>query len=138
MDMSLLPVAGAVCLLAAVIEGWMLALIHYLKLASVEKLFPGYRYLVRSHVDYAMMAALVFATYLILKSLGLSLPKLATAALIIGAVGNPLGFLLQALKPEIAEPDSIVLKVGILVGLIPATYGIGYACVLVISKAASL
>lgn len=136
--MSLLPVAGAICLLAAVIEGWVLALIHYLKWEPVKKIFPGYRYLVRSHIDYAMMATLVFVTYLILKNLGLALPKLAIVALIVGAFGNPFGFFLQAIKPELLETDSLLLKVGILLGLLPATYGIGTACILVISKAASL
>ncbi len=136
--MSLLPAAGAVCFLAALIEGWIMALIQYLKLEPVKKLFPGYKYLVRSHVDYVMMATLVFVIYLVLNSLELSLSKVAILALIAGALYNPFGFLLQAIKPEMAESDSILLKAGILLGFIPLTYGVGIACILIIRKAISL
>ncbi len=133
-EMSLLPVTGAVCLLAALIEGWVLALIRYLKLESAKKLFPGYGYLVKSHIDYTMMAALVFVVYFVLTSLDLSLSKLEISALIVGALYNPLGFLLQAIRPEIAESDSILLKIGVLLGFIPATYGFGTVCIVVICK----
>jgi len=137
-EMSLLPVTGAVCFLAALIEGWIMALIQYLKLEPVKKLFPGYIYLVRSHVDYVMMASLVFVIYLVLNSLELSLSKAAITALIAGALYNPFGFLLQAIKPEMAESESLWMKAGILLGFIPLTYGVGASCILIIRKAVSL
>jgi len=133
-DISLLPVAGTLCLIVVLIEGWMMALIRYLNIKSMKKLFPGYRYLVRSHVDYALMAALLFVVYLVLANLELSPSKLAISALIIGALYNPFGFLLQAIKPELTESDSKPLKVVILLGFIPATYGFGSVCTLIIAK----
>ena len=133
-DISLLPVAGALCLMAVLIEGWVMALIRYLNIKSMKTLFPGYRYLVRSHVDYALMAALLFVAYLVLKNLGLSPSKLTIAALILGALYNPFGFLLQAVKPELTESASKPLKVGILLGFIPATYGFGSVCTLIVAK----
>lgn len=131
--MSLLPVAGALCLSAALIEGWIMALIRYLKIESVKKLFPGYRCLVKSHIDFAMMAALVFAVYVLLTRLELSLSRVAISALVMGALYNPFGFFLQAIKPELAESNATLLKIGILLGFIPATYGFGSACILIMT-----
>ena len=135
--MSLLPVAGALCLSATLFEGWAMALIRYLKIESLKKLFPGYRYLVRSHIDFAMMAALVFILYVVLTHLDLSLSRVAISALVIGALYNPFGFLLQAIKPELAESNSTLLKIGILLGFIPATYGFGSACILIMTASIS-
>lgn len=133
-DISLLPVAGTFCLLAVLIEGWVMALIRYLNVKPLKHLFPGYRYLVRSHVDYALMAALLFVVYLVLRSLELSPSKLAIFALILGTLYNPFGFLLQAIKPELTESASKPMKIGILLGFIPATYGFGSLCTLIITK----
>ncbi|BCS96719.1 hypothetical protein DSLASN_23510 [Desulfoluna limicola] len=131
-DTSLLPVAGTFCLMAVLIEGWVMALIRYLNIKPLKHLFPGYRYLVRSHVDFALMAALLFVVYLVLKSLELSPSTLTISALITGALYNPLGFLVQAIKPELTESDSKSLKIVILLGFIPATYGFGSVCILII------
>ncbi|MDY6905508.1 MAG: hypothetical protein SWH61_12585 [Thermodesulfobacteriota bacterium] len=122
---SLLPLAGAICLLAAIAEGWIMALIRYADLRPLKRRFPGYRYLARSHVDFAVMAALLFGIYLLQAGMDLSLSALTVAALIIGALYDPFGFFLQALKPDIAESDAPLMKLLILAGFIPATYGFG-------------
>lgn len=133
-EISLLPVTGCICLVVSIIEGWIMAVIRYLEFKPLKKLFPGYRYLVRSHIDYVMMAPLLFGIYLILSTLEISISKLAISALILGALYNPAGFILQAMNPEIAEGDSKLIKLGILAGFIPATYGFCAVCLAIICK----
>jgi len=133
-NVSLIPAAGAVCLLASVLEGWILVLMRYMRISSLKKIFPGYKYLVRSHVDYAIMAGLLFVIYLVIVSMNLPVSKAAIVALIVGAIYNPFGFLLQALKPDITESDSFMIKIAILIGFIPATYGFGAVAMAIILR----
>lgn len=131
---SLLPVTGCICLLISVITGWVLALIRYLKINSLIRLFPGYHYLVRSHVDYIIMGVLLFAIYAVLSALDIFISKSVIAALITGALYNPAGFIFQAVTPEIAEGDSIGIKIGILAGFVPISFGLLGVFFAIISK----
>ncbi len=133
-EISLLPVTGCICLLVSIFEGWIMALIRYLKIKPLIKIFPGYRYLVRSHIDYVMMSILLFVIYLTLLALEVSISKLAISALIVGALYNPSGFILQAINPEIAEGNSKLIKFGTLAGFIPTTYGFCAVCLAIICK----
>lgn len=125
---SLLPITGAVCLLMSLLEGWVLALVLYVKWQPLKKLFPGVRDLVRSHVDYAMMGAVLFGIYAVIRLMNLDLHVTAIAALVIGALYNPFGFLVKAVKPEMGQPEKSIEKIGILLGFIPATYGFTVFC----------
>jgi len=132
--LSLIPVAGAFCLLASILEGWILALMRYMKVGALKKVFSGYQYLVRSHVDYVIMAVLLVGIYLVLVAMDISISKTAIVALIIGAFYDPFGFLLQAVKPGIAESDSRIIKMAILIGFVPATYGFGAVALAIIFR----
>lgn len=133
-SLSLIPVAGAFCLLVSILEGWIMALIRYMKIGSLKKVFPGYQYLVRSHVDYAIMAGLLLGIYLVLANMNIFISETAIVALIIGALYDPFGFLLQAVKPGIAESDSRIMKIIILLGFVPATYGFGAVAMAIIIR----
>jgi len=111
------------------VEGWLLALIIYADVKALKKRFPGQRDLVRSHVDYVLMGALLFGSYLLIKHMALDLPPTAIGALVLGAVYNPFGFLIKAVNPDLAMAKSKAGQVGILLGFIPATYGFGYLCI---------
>jgi len=58
-NMTMLPLASSICLIIALVEAWFMTMVRYLKWNSIKRLFPGYRYLVLSHIDYLMMASLV-------------------------------------------------------------------------------
>lgn len=133
-SLSLLPLAGAACLLLSVLEGWILALVMYVKWEPLKKMFPGVRDLIRSHVDYAMMGAALFGIYAVIRLMALELHVSAIVALIIGALYNPFGFLVKAVKPEMAKAEKPMEKLGILLGFIPATYGFGMFCVKLIQS----
>ena len=126
---SLLPLAGAICIASSVLEGWFLALILYVKWEPVKKLFPGVRDLVHSHVDYAMMGAVLFGIYAVLKVMHVDLHPVVILALAAGAIYNPFGFLVKAVKPEMGKADTAIQKIGILLGFIPATYGFLAFCI---------
>lgn len=129
---TLLPLAASICLLIALVQAWFMTMVRYLKIESVKKLFPNYRGLVKSHIDYLMMAALIFSTYLTLAHLQISLPYFISLLIFIGALYNPFGFLLQAIKPDIADGEGIIHKASIILGFLPLTVGLTWASVAII------
>jgi hypothetical protein len=132
MTLSILPVIAAVCILISLTEAWILSFMRYLKIASLKRLFPGYHYLVRSHIDYLLMGMLLFLFYLILDSLQIQLGEFWLWMMVVGAIYNPFGFLVQAIKPDAAESDNPFMKAAIMLAFLPATLGFGGSSVFII------
>ena len=130
--MYLLPLAAAICLFMALVEAWFMTMVRYFKLTSVKKLFPGYGDLVRSHIDYLMMAALVFSMYLVLVELSIQPPIFILWLVFIGALYNPFGFLLQAIKPDLGNTNTFMSKLGVAIGFLPLSIGLGWSAIMVI------
>lgn len=128
-NIYLLPLAAAVCLLTALVQAWLMTMVRYLKLDSVKKLFPGYKNLVRSHIDYLMMTSLIFSVYLVVINLAINLPDFILWSIFIGALYNPFGFFLQAIKPDIADGKGIVIKAGVVLGFLPLTIGLSWSAI---------
>lgn len=123
--MYLLPLAASICLIMALIQAWILTAFRYLRIQAVKKIFPNYKDLVRSHIDYLIMSALIFCTWLVLLQLQLQVPTLILWLTFIGALYNPFGFVLQAIKPDIVG-DDVLSKIGVVVGFLPLSIGLGW------------
>jgi hypothetical protein len=132
-EIYLLPLAASICLLVALVQAWIMTLVRYLKVTSIKKIFPSYRDLVRSHVDYIIMSALIFAVYLVVLQLQIVLPSIVMWLIFIGALYNPFGFILQAIKPNIVEAGGLVTKVGVVVGFTPLSVGLISTAIEIIS-----
>lgn len=130
-NLYLLPLAASICLITSLVQAWILTAYRYFKIQAIKRIFKNYRDLVRSHVDYLLMSALIFAIYLIVKDLSIVLPGAVLWLIFIGALYNPFGFILQAIKPDIAE-GGFIKKIGLGLGFMPTTLGVGYAGVMIL------
>lgn len=131
--MSWLLVVAAGMLIFSLIEAWLATLIIYGKVTALKKLFPGTRNLILSHVDYTIMTALMIGTYFSCLHLDIVLPKSIILILCIGAIYNPLGFLVKAVNPRAGQGDTVLGRVAVCAGFLPATIGFGYAMCAVIA-----
>lgn len=131
-ELHLLPLAASICLLTALVQAWLMTAVRYFQAAFVLKMFPNYRDLVRSHVDYLIMTGIIFATFLVLNYYAINLPVLACWLIFIGALYNPFGFILQAIKPDIVESGGMVTKAGTVIGFLPLTIGLTWAALEII------
>ncbi|BDX08289.1 hypothetical protein [Planctobacterium marinum] len=131
-ELYLLPLAAAICLIMALLEAWLLTASRYLKWRWVKKIFPNYRDLVRSHIDYLIMSALLFGVYLTLLQLQISVPGIILWLTFIGAIYNPFGFILQAIKPDIVG-DDLLSKIGVVLGFLPLSIGLGWCAVAIVA-----
>lgn len=135
-EVHLLPVAASICLLVALVQAWLMTGVRYFDLAWVKRMFPNYRNLIRSHVDYLMMTSLIFSMYLVLNYLELVLPTVIYWLIFIGAIYNPFGFLIEAIKPDIVDGGGPMMKLGTVLAFMPLTIGLFWAGVEVVYLAA--
>lgn len=125
----LLPFVASLCLLMALVQAWLMTCVRYFNAKSIRRLFPNYRDLVRSHVDYLIMAGIVFGVYATLSQLTIDVPTTAYVLVAIGAFYNPFGFLLQAIKPDIVDGGGWLAKLGLVVGFMPLSIGLAWISV---------
>jgi hypothetical protein len=133
LDLSLLLITAAVCMLISLGLAWLASLILYLKLARLKRIFPATHQLIRAHIDYLLMFGLLVITYFLSTHLELVLPMWVIALLCLGSLYNPFGFIILAMKPKMANPETTAEKARILIGFLPATLGYGYVMISVIA-----
>ncbi len=98
-----LIVVGCLSVLLSLLLAWCLSASRYLRLAAIRRVFRSEGYLLKAHIDFLMMAGLLFATFLLLKHFALALPQPVLAGLCAGSLLNPLGFLALAFKPDLPQ-----------------------------------
>lgn len=135
-DISLvwLLVTAAGVMLFSLLEAWLATLIVYGKVAFLKKIFPVPHNLIRSHVDYLIMTALLCVTYFTCLHLAIELPKWLIITLCFGVIYNPFGFFIKAIKPNAGNAETPVGRVFVCLSFVPTTIGFGYAMVMVLVK----
>lgn len=130
MDWLLITAASVV--LFSLVLAWLGSLIIYGRVETLRKLFPATHNLIRCHVDYLIMAALLGLVYFSCLHLGIVLPTWVVAILCFGVVYNPLGFIFQAVDPTFGKSDTLGNKLFVCTGFLPATIGFVYAMVAIL------
>jgi len=119
--MKLLLLCGASLILISVAIGWLIIARKYLSLEIFIRLIRDEKKLVKAHIDYVMMALLLFAFFFIGVNLPLPLILLACA----GAFADPALFIFLSVKPDvnkkIGSPFSLISTIVFLI----TTIGIG-------------
>ncbi|KZY93775.1 hypothetical protein A3744_17540 [Oleiphilus sp. HI0073] len=80
------------------------------------------------------MFILLVAAYYLQALLSITLPAWVIALLCVGSLYNPFGFIVLAMKPELANPQTFGQKLRVLTGFLPATLGYGYLMIAILSK----
>jgi len=130
--MDPLIITAAVCLLISLALAWLASLIIYAGLQPLKKTFPAPHQIVRAHIDYLLMTGLLVVTFFLCQHRQVELPTAMVWTTVFGALYNPFGFIVLAMKPEMANPQTIREKLFILIGFMPATIGYGYAMIAVL------
>ncbi|MCG8609324.1 MAG: hypothetical protein MI864_02210 [Pseudomonadales bacterium] len=117
---------AALAMLISLLEAWLATLIVYGRLDALKKVIVAPHNLIRSHVDYTIMAALLGFTYLVVVWLGIELPKWVIVLLCVGVLYNPFGFLVKAFKPTAGQAETVLGRIAVCAGFLPTTIGFGY------------
>lgn len=133
-SVSWLLVTAALALLISLVEAWIATLIVYVKVKPLKRLFPAPHNLIRSHVDYTIMTALLGFSYFAVIQLAIDLPETIIVLLCIGVLYNPFGFLVKAIWPNAGHSDTFWGKLGVCIGFLPASIGFGYVMIMILLR----
>ena len=132
---TVLVAAGSLCLMITLVLAWCLAGVR--ASGSMKKLFPNYQSLLKAHMDYLLMTGLLMIFYLLFAQFHVSASPVILAAMCLGSVGNPVGFLVLAVKPGLrqhpASPFGAAMTVSFAlttIGYAGAAWSVGRAALL--------
>ena len=97
-------------------------------LAPLARVFPRPHYIIKAHIDYLLMALLLFAFYLI----ALPLPDWVVGCMLLGSATNPLLFLALAMRNTSHMPATSPLAVASVASFVVTTAGFGGAAVMIL------
>ena len=132
--MDLLFFVTGLCVVISLVLAWLASLGLYLRLPVVLKVFPAAHQLVRAHIDYLLMGLLLGGLALMADFQGADLPTVTQWLMVIGALYNPIGFIVLATRPGQKGPNPGAETWATLVGFIPATLGFGHAAILIAAE----
>ncbi len=135
MQIAYLAVSASICLTAALIEAWLLVIVLSGANGLINRVIPNAKDLLRSHIDYLMMALFLFSFYGIFRLLGATPPDWLVVSACLGALFNPLAFLVRAVKPSYQKEPPIAFRLALMASCIATTVGFG-AAAWMISKTA--
>jgi hypothetical protein len=128
--MKLLVMSGAFLILFSIAIGWLIIAKKYLSLGIIERLIRDDKKLVKAHIDYIMMALILFSFFFI----GVNLPLPVIILACAGALADPALFIFLSVKPNInkniGSPFSVISTIIFLI----TTVGIGGAAFFIILK----
>jgi len=137
MTLSYLAVAGSICLSVALIEAWLIVAHFASAEGAVAKLLPGGKDLVRSHIDYLMMAQFLFVFYGLYRFMALTPPGWVIATMCLGSFFNPFAFLARAAIPAYQTAPSGPFKAMLAVSCTATTVGYGATAWIIAAAAIS-
>jgi len=123
MPIAALAVVGGLCLFVALIESWLLVALLAGSYGPLQKLLPNRQDLVRSHIDYLMMALFLFVFYGLCRLLPAAPPGAIIAAACLGAFFNPFAFLVHAMKPAFKEAPPTSFFTAMMASCVATTVG---------------
>jgi hypothetical protein len=126
--MKLLLISGAFLILFSIAIGWLIIAKNYLSLAIIERLIRDDKKLVKAHIDYVMMALILFSFFFIGVNLPLPIIILACA----GALADPALFIFLSVKPNVNKNIGSPFSVISTIIFLTTTIGIGGAAFLII------
>ena len=122
-----MAIGAATCLWVALVQAWLIVVSYANREGLVVRIIPGSRDLLRSHIDYLMMAQFLFVFYVAFRFMALVAPVWLVAVLVFGSFFNPFAFFIRAMRPHYLEKPPGWFK-GLLAISCSATT-IGYAVV---------
>ena len=116
---------GSVCKTLALVLAWWLTGVRSSRF--VRKCVPNPQYLLKAHLDFLMMTGLLFIFFLVFEHLRITPPVAIVVAMSAGSMGNPLGFLALALKPDLPQKPATPFGAVMIVSFTATTVGYGGA-----------
>lgn len=127
MGLEWVVLVACFCLATSLVLAWCLTATRVMRIAAMQRAFPDSQSLLKSHIDYLLMAGLLFIAYLMFESLGVVPPSTVLVAMCAGSVLNPAAFLALAVNPRLPRDPTSAFGVLVAIGFVLTTVGYGGA-----------
>jgi hypothetical protein len=122
---TFLVLTGAVCLVVALIQAWLLVARFASDEGPVARIIPGKQDLLRSHIDYLMMAQFLFVFFALYRYFAIVPPVWLLVAICLGSFFNPFAFFVRALRPQYLTSPPPAFMAMITLSCVLTTIGYG-------------
>lgn len=119
--MQILILTGALLLCFSLLLAWVLSAFKGMPGAPVFKIIRSEKALLQAHIDYLLMAMLLFVFALA----NIEYPPLIVYAAIVGSITNPVLFLVMAVKPDVIKTPFSPFGISSVLSFIVTTLGMG-------------
>jgi hypothetical protein len=103
MGLEWLVLVGCFCLATSLLLAWCLTAARSMRLPAAVRVFADTEALLKAHIDYLLMALLLFVFFLLFEGLGVTPSALVLVAMCAGSIMNPAAFLALAVQPALGR-----------------------------------
>lgn len=125
--MPALVLTGSVAMAISLALAWALTAVRHLRSPLAARLFPGSGDLRRAHIDYLLMAGLLWGIAALAAGLGVVLPVWLQGCLVLGSMLNPAGFVVRAVRPAVSSSPTTPFGMLMAMSFVVTTTGYGGA-----------
>jgi len=118
-----LVLTGCLCLTIALVEAWMLVISISKPTGMLARSIPGTPDLLRSHIDYLMMSMFLFIFFGLFIHFRIHPNRTILLSMCIGSIGNPLLFLVRAIRTDFKAHQPPLLRAAMGLSCIFTTTG---------------
>lgn len=123
MGLEWVVLVACFCLTISLALAWCLTAARVLRVPAMQRTFPDTESLLKAHIDYLLMALLLFVSYLMFETLGVLPPSLILASMCAGSVMNPAAFLVLAMQPKLGKEPGGAFGMAVAVSFVLTTVG---------------
>ncbi|MDH5737725.1 MAG: hypothetical protein OEZ23_05410 [Gammaproteobacteria bacterium] len=128
--MQWLLIGAGLFIIVSLLLAWLATAARILQIPSIKSRFPAHDNLVKAHIDYILMALLLFVFYL----LNQPLPGWVIGCMLAGGALNPFLFIVVAMsKPDDFRPGRGFMLISML-SFIATTIGFAAAAIIAIAN----
>jgi hypothetical protein len=130
--MSLLVIGACVFIIISLALAWLGTAIRIMRIAALQRIFPSSDHIIKSHIDFLLMALLIIAFYLLAKQLDVTYPDWVIWSMLIGGFTNPFTFIIVAMSPPDEFKPGPIFGASAMVSFIITTAGFVAAALMVL------
>ena len=121
--MAFLVTGASIFLIISLALAWLATAVRIMRVPALQRIFPASDNIIKSHIDYLLMALLIIAFYLLGKQLNVVYPAWVIWSMLIGGFSNPFTFMMVAMHaPEAFKPGPLFV-IGTMASFIITTVG---------------
>lgn len=123
MGLEWLVLVACFCLATSLLLAWCLTAARGMRLPAAVRAFPDTEALLKAHIDYLLMALLLFVFFLLFEGLGVTPSALVLVAMCAGSIMNPAAFVALAVRPALGKDPRGAFGTAVGVSFVLTTVG---------------